>query len=140
MIIQEKTIEKLRELINEETEYRSGSKLVSFFNDIGFKDEYGQGFPSRWIYTQNNLLKINGTPVLDKCIKKLFSPLNFIGEFERLDKLINEFNNYLSFDNWIVIRKGKEITFKKTDDDYFNSTQNEDIKEEQFLNNEILDL
>lgn len=139
MIIQEKTIEKLRELINEETEYRSGSKLVSFFNDIGFKDEYGQGFPSRWIYTQNNLLKINGTPVLDKCIKKLFSPLNFIGEFERLDKLINEFNNYLSFDNWIVIRKGKEITFKKTDDDYFNSTQNEDIKEEQFLNNEILD-
>ncbi len=95
MIIQEKTIEKLRELINEETEYRSGSKLVSFFNDIGFKDEYGQGFPSRWIYTQNNLLKINGTPVLDKCIKKLFSPLNFIGEFERLDTLINVFNNYL---------------------------------------------
>ena len=28
MIISQKTIEKLRELINEETEYRSGSKLV----------------------------------------------------------------------------------------------------------------
>ena len=30
MIISQKTIEKLRELINEETEYRSGSKLVAF--------------------------------------------------------------------------------------------------------------
>lgn len=30
MFISQKTIEKLRELINEETEYRSGSKLVAF--------------------------------------------------------------------------------------------------------------
>lgn len=30
MIISQKTIEKLRSLINEETEYRSGPKLVAF--------------------------------------------------------------------------------------------------------------
>lgn len=30
MIISQKTIEKLRTLINEETEYRSGPKLVAF--------------------------------------------------------------------------------------------------------------
>ena len=52
MIISQKTIEKLRELINEETEYRSGSKLVAFFNQYGFRDVYGNGFPSRWIYTE----------------------------------------------------------------------------------------
>ena len=40
MIISQKTIEKLRELINEETEYRSGSKLVAFFNQYGFRDVY----------------------------------------------------------------------------------------------------
>ncbi len=33
MIISPKTIEKLRTLINEETEYRSGSKLVAFSQD-----------------------------------------------------------------------------------------------------------
>ncbi|VXC13383.1 MULTISPECIES: hypothetical protein [Chryseobacterium] len=144
MIIQEKTIEKLRELINEESEYRTGPKLVAFFNDLGFNDAYGQGFPSRWIYTEDNLKKINGTPALDKCIKKEFSPLNFIGKIEVLDKLISEFNGYLSFDNWLVIRNGKEISFKKTTDDYFdkvaNKSTNEDINEEQFLNKEFSEI
>ena len=45
MILQKKTLEKLRNLINEETEYRSGPKLVQFFNELGFNDTYGQGFP-----------------------------------------------------------------------------------------------
>ena len=38
MKLQKKSLEKLRECQpNEETEYRSGSKLVVFFNDLGFK-------------------------------------------------------------------------------------------------------
>ena len=56
-----KTIEKLRIIINEESEYRSGPQLVSFFNNFGFNDEYRQGFPSRWAYTQEKLEKINET-------------------------------------------------------------------------------
>lgn len=51
MQLQQKTLEKLRNLINEETEYRSGPKLVAFFNELGFSDIYAQGFLSRWIYT-----------------------------------------------------------------------------------------
>ena len=51
MEISQKTVEKLRNLINEETEYRSGPKLIAFFNNLGFNDEYGQGFPSRWMFT-----------------------------------------------------------------------------------------
>lgn len=49
MKLSSKTLEKLRNLINEETDYRSGPKLVEFFNQFGFHDSYGQGFPSRWI-------------------------------------------------------------------------------------------
>jgi hypothetical protein len=45
MILSKKALEKLRDLINEETEYRSGPKLVQFFNKLGFTDSYGQGFP-----------------------------------------------------------------------------------------------
>ena len=55
MIISQKTIEKLRLLINEETEKRSGPKLVTFFNNYGFTDSYGAGFPSRWMYTESKL-------------------------------------------------------------------------------------
>ena len=88
MILNNKTLEKLRDLINEETEYRSGSKLVSFFNQFGFNDRYGQGFPSRWIYTDEKLSKINGTPDLDKCIKALFNPVHYIGRYPELDTFI----------------------------------------------------
>ena len=87
MILQSKSLEKLRLLINEETEYRSGRQLVQFFNELGFNDSYGQGFPSRWAYTDERLAKINGTPELDKCIKKLFSPVNFIR------RVVNTFAN-----------------------------------------------
>ena len=102
MILQAKTLEKLRLLINEETEYRSGPKLVSFFNDLGFNDSYGQGFPSRWIYADERLNKINGTPELDKCIKKVFAPVNYIGRFSELDDFIKDFNQFLAFDKWKV--------------------------------------
>ena len=98
MILNGKTLEKLRELINEETEYRSGPQLVKFFNSLGFFDSYDQGFPSRWKYTDEKLSLINGSPELDECIKDVFSPANFIGKVGELDKHISEFNQYLTFD------------------------------------------
>ena len=107
MIISQKTIEKLRELINEETEYRSGSKLVAFFNQYGFRDVYGNGFPSRWIYTEEKIRALNGKPELDRCIKDVFAPVNFIGRFSELDSFIADFNQYLCFDGWNVIQIGR---------------------------------
>ncbi|QIJ88295.1 hypothetical protein C7H62_0486 [Mesoflavibacter sp. HG96] len=115
MRINDKSIEKLRILINEETEYRSGPKLIEFFKDLGFNDSYGQGFPSRWKYTDDRLNHINGTPELDKCIKKLFNPVNFIGKISELDNYIKDFNQYLAFDKWQVIRDETVITFRKSD-------------------------
>lgn len=135
MILNNKTLEKLRLLINEETEYRSGQQLVRFFNDLGSKDIYGQGFPSRWIYTDNKLNLINGTPDLDKCIKLLFAPVNFIGKYEILDKHINSFNEYLAFDDWKVVRTGKEILFTKADKINFETKK--EVNEEDFINQEF---
>jgi hypothetical protein len=137
MIIQKKTLEKLRNLINEETEYRSGPKLVEFFSDLGFKDSYGQGFPSRWVYTDQRLEKINGTPELDKCIKKVFAPVNYIGRFAKLDELIKEFNEYLAFDDWKVVRIEKNITFSKADKISFDEKQPQEYKEDDFLKKEF---
>jgi hypothetical protein len=135
MVLSKKTVEKLRELINEETENRSGSKLVSFFNQLGFKDVYGQGFPSRWKYTDDRLEKINGTPELDKCIKMVFAPINFIGNYDVLDNHINSFNEYLAFDDWKVIRSGKDISFSKADK--INFDVKKEANEEDFINQEF---
>ncbi|MEA1981326.1 MAG: hypothetical protein U9N54_10170 [candidate division Zixibacteria bacterium] len=139
MILQGKSLEKLRLLINEETEYRSGPNLVNFFNDLGFNDSYGQGFPSRWVYTDEKLTQINGKPELDKCIKKLFAPVNFIGRFTELDNFIKEFNQFLAFDKWKVIRNEAEITFAKADKINFDDNSGS-IKEDEFLKREFSEI
>lgn len=109
MKLSDKTLENLRDMVNEKTVYRTGSKLVLFFNQLGFSDEYGPGFPSRSSYTDTKLQIINGTPEIDKCIKSVFAPINFINEEEKLINCIKEFNNYLSFDGWKISVKGKAI-------------------------------
>lgn len=140
MILSKKTLEKLRDLINEETEYRSGPKLVDFFNNLGFNDSYGQGFPSRWMYTDEKLTKINGTPELDKCIKNVFAPVNFIGQFQNLDNHIRDFNQYLSFDKWKIIRNHADITFQKLDKIEINEEIQGKESENVFLSREFKDV
>lgn len=141
MEISQKTLEKLRTLINEETEYRSGPKLIAFFNDLGFSDVYGQGFPSRWMFTDEKLSKINGTADLDKCIKKLFAPINYINHINELDNFIEDFNQYLAFDKWQVVRDNDKITFKRKDKVELKSSGNkEKINEDEFLKYEFKDV
>jgi hypothetical protein len=141
MILCTKTLENLREMINEKCEYRSGPKLVRFFNDLGFNESYGQGFPSRWIFTDEKLNKINGTSALDQCILNTFAPVNFIGRFEKLDQLIQEFNQYLVFDKWKLVRQGADLSFQKLErinipEDLTKQSENEFLSRE-FTNVDI---
>ena len=140
MFLNKKSIEVLANLIAEEIEYRTGPKLIDFFSEFGFNDVYGQGFPSRWYYTQEKLNKINGTADMDKCIKKLFSPINFIGQQDKLHKFINKFNDYLMFDGWKLIINGKNVNFVKVDDDDWNvyNTTEQDVTESEFLKLDIV--
>lgn len=135
MYLQTKTLEKLRDLINEETQYRKGHELVKFFNELGFSDIYAQGFPSRWIYTDEKLSKLNGTADMDKCIRKVFAPVNYIGRFGDLDKFLKDFNQYLAFDGWKVERRDKEIIFLKASSIDFSDTNG--AKEDDFLQKEF---
>lgn len=126
----------MREVINgDETEhYRSGPMLVSFFNQIGFNDTYGPGFPSRWAYTEDRLQKINGTPELDKCLKMAFAVIDFVGKIDELDNLIYRFNQYLAFDKWEIIRDNDIITFRRRDRVIIESTKKHSpMNEDEFL-------
>ena len=142
MILNQKTLEKLRLLINEETAYRSGPKLVQFFNNLGFRDGYGQGFPARWAYTDERLAKLNATPEIDQCIRMVFAPVNFVGEFDKLDRLIEEFNQYLAFDSWKVVREGPDLRFVRADRNHAapKTAQDELTEEDQFLKREFSNL
>lgn len=136
MILQNKSLEKLRLLINQETQYRSGPQLVQFFNELGFSDTYGQGFASRAAYTDSRLAIINGKPEIDKCIKKLFAPVNFIGRIGDLDDLIKDFNQYLAFDKWRIVRNREEITFVRLEHVEFDESSPAP-NEDEFLKREF---
>lgn len=136
MELKKKTLEKLREVINGDgtSHYRSGSMLVSFFNELGFNDIYAQGFPSRGSYTDDRLQKINGTPRLDKCIKMAFAVIDFVGKIDELDRLIVDFNQYLAFDKWSVVRDNEQIIIKKVDKVIINDgNRQSELKEDDFL-------
>jgi len=134
MFLGDSTIEKLIEIINEKPIYRSGSKLVELFNKLGFNDSYGQGFPSRAYYTKCCLSQINGTPEIDKCLRIIFNPRIYAPNWELADDTIRDFNQYLMFDGWEVVRVNTEITFKKVSPN-LDKIVNEDIpnSEEAFL-------
>lgn len=136
MILCKKTLEELRKIINGDgtDDYKSGPTLVDFFNELGFNDSYGQGFPSRWIFTDYKLEKINGTPEIDKCIKTVFAVNNYIGRVSYLDKLIADFNQYLVFDKWKIVRENEKITFKKLDEIIIeNNEKTSEMSEKEFL-------
>ncbi|MFO7666302.1 MAG: hypothetical protein R6V76_06775 [Desulfobacterales bacterium] len=140
MILSPKTLEKLRLLINEQTEYRSGPEIVRFFNQLGFDDSYGQGFPSRWVYTDDRLAKLNGTPEMDKCIKTVLSPANFIGRAGELDAHISDFNQFLVFDRWKLVRNKAELSFRKLAEIEFDESSPSVSTEDEFLKREFSDI
>lgn len=129
------TLEKLRNLINEETQYRTGAQLVNFFNELGFNDIYSSGFPSRKNYTDEKLKIINDTSDMDLCIMKLFSLSNYVANIYKVDIDIEEFNKYLIFDGWKVVRNNKNITFEKvTEIEIDKQINKNNYTENDFLN------
>ena len=97
-----KTIQRLVVLINEETTYRSGPMLVALFNEVGFHDVYGRGFPSRGTFTEEHLKLINGREELERIIRRVFNPREFSECPEKFTACVDSFNAELRFDGWNI--------------------------------------
>lgn len=137
MLLGDNSLEKLVEIINEKPIYRSGPKLVELFNKLGFNDSYGQGFPSRAFYTKSRLIEINGTSEMDKCLRSIFNPRVYAPEWKLADDTIRDFNQFLMFDGWEVVRVNTEITFKRVQPNIDQFMVDETPKsEEAFLNHD----
>ncbi|ADY13693.1 hypothetical protein [Sphaerochaeta globosa] len=115
MVLSQKSVEELARIICGDglVSRRSGQKLIDFFSQFGFHDEYGQGFPSRQTYAQSRIALINGKPEIDRCIKNTFDPRNFVAKMSELDETINRFNIFLEFDGWCVRREHAKILIEK---------------------------
>lgn len=107
----------LREMINERTQYRSGPRIIEFFNQFGLNKEYQWGgSPSRWKITDDILEEINGTEIIDRCIETLFNPVNFIEDKAKFDELFPIFNEYLSYEGYEMVLVGKKIKIQNVSD------------------------
>jgi hypothetical protein len=107
MEINETTISFLARIItgdNKISFYRTGPQLVRFFNQIGFDDEYGQSFPSRWWYAEENIRKLNRTDELIKVFDSLLDPRNYMDNEKMLEEVVINLNKYLKFDGYEIVK------------------------------------
>lgn len=121
MKVSERSIKRLAEIItgdNGLSPYRSGPKLVSFFNDFGCHRTYGQGFPSRWMFAEERIREFNGTATLKKIIMSALDPRDFMGVTVvdrqtqqskplNLQDALTYLNEFLAYDGYEIVPHGR---------------------------------
>lgn len=112
MKISDYSVQKIGELIAGNPDgwpYRSGPKLVEFFNKLGFRDVYGQGFPSRGTFAQDKVSELNGKPKLKDAIREMLDPrlwIELAKDDHTVEKAAEELNELLRYDGYEVVRDG----------------------------------
>ena len=117
MRLSERTIQGLGKLVTGDeklTPYRSGPKLVNFFNDLGCNDRYpdGGGFPSRWKFAEDKIRELNGKDAIRVVIARTLDPAAFIDFDKPLSEAVNYLNKYLKFDDYEVLIDGKHVKIR----------------------------
>lgn len=111
MKISEKSARVVRDIITGDSKlspYRSGPALVHLFKQFGFEDEYGQGFPSRWLYVQQKIAQLNGTAALSVLLTTVLDPSEFVEDQQQLASIVEKVNKYLAFDGYEIRITGKK--------------------------------
>ena len=104
------SVQKLGEYIAGDPDgwpYRSGPKLVAFFNKMGFGEVYGQGFPGRATFAKEKVAELNGKPKLKEAVREMLDPRLWLevinGTVEACAAQINE---VIKYDGYEVVRDG----------------------------------
>jgi len=109
------TLQRVSKMVSGDTKpwpYRSGPVLIRFFNNFGFSDEYGQGFPTRYVYAENKLNELNGTPAIANVFTNLLDQRHWLNDhtgmvgYQDHDACLEMLNGLLSFDNLKAVKQG----------------------------------
>ncbi len=125
MTISYKIINPLAQLIAGDqgsSPYLSGPELVEFFNQCGFDDTYGSGFPTRWRYVAERLSIANNSEKIEKIIEEFVDPRHYQGDNETVNKIVLEINALIKFDGLVLKRKGLLFKLNTTDDPLVRAT------------------
>lgn len=116
--------------------YLTGPELVDFYNDCGFDDIYGEGFPSRWRYSTERILESNGTDTLRKILEEFVDPRRYGGDNSVVENIVDAVNSLIKYDGYALIKNGE---FFKVADIQGNFIQPETLKEvgHEFVDEQI---
>lgn len=109
MKISFRTIEAVGKIITGDgkiSPYRSGPQLVSFFNVHGANERYGNGFPSRWLFTQDLLEKFNDTNDIKTIIEDTVDPRDYLETDFDVLAVVDNLNKYLAYDQLKLVENG----------------------------------
>jgi hypothetical protein len=84
----------------------SGSKLVEFYNEFGFNDSYGPGFPSRWVYSKDKIDSCNGTTILKTIIEQFVDPRRYFGDDSLTETIVSDINQLIKYDGYVLTKNG----------------------------------
>lgn len=106
--------------------YKSGSKLVSFFNQhFQANDQYGQGFPSRWAYVYDKLVLLLNNKKFDSFLNLILSKSFLMQDWgitqveaaEKAEEILKVLNRILQQDLFkITHNKGNYHLVEENDD------------------------
>lgn len=129
-MISDQVLKEIAELFNGDTEdfyeRKSGPQLINFFNNyFGYRDIYGQSFPSRWIYTRDKLIdlinqnKINifFSITLGKRYLRSEKKISEINAVELSAEIQKYINNLLLSDGFSLMKTGDGFKLTQEDDD-----------------------
>jgi len=106
--------------------YKKGSQLVKFFNKYyNESDVYGQGFPSRWIYVYNKLVKFLNANKFDNFLNLILGKefliqdlqCNEIEALSKAKKIFVEFNRIIKSDMCAITHIGNNYHLTRNNDD-----------------------
>lgn len=115
MKISDYSVQKIGEFIAGDPEgwpYRRGVDLVDFFNNQGFCDVYGEGFPTRRVFAQEKVANLNGKPKLKDVFREMLDPRLWIdiaknsGGTHTVERCAEEVNELIQYDGFEVVRDG----------------------------------
>ncbi|MBR8480796.1 MULTISPECIES: abortive infection family protein [Burkholderia cepacia complex] len=112
MKISDYSVQKIGEFIAGDPEgwpYRRGVDLVDFFNKQGFRDVYGEGFPTRRVFAQERLAQLNGKPKLKDTIREMLDPrlwIDLAKNGSTVEAAAEQVNEILNYDGYEVVRDG----------------------------------
>lgn len=129
-MLSEDFIRYLAELINGDIEgmysYKSGPKLVKFFNEhFNYNDTYSQGFPSRWLYTYNKIVELLNKNKLEDLFNIILNKnyimkdleISEVDAIEREKAIYDKINEKALFENYYLTEKNGNYKLIEKDTD-----------------------